>query len=62
MEVTRGLEARLQAVLTKDNNLVREIKDLEIRLPLAASAEELTQVNAIKDQDNVLIAGKVATT
>ena len=62
MEVTRGSEARLQAVLTKDNNLVREIKDLEIRLPLAASAEELTQVNAVKDQDNVSIAGRKATT
>ena len=62
MEVTRGSEARLQAVLTKDNNLVREIKDLEIRLPLAASAEELTQVNVVKDQDNVSIAGRKATT
>lgn len=62
MEVTRGSEARLQPVLTKDNNLVREIKDLEIRLPLATSAEELTQVNAVKDQDNVSIAGRKATT
>ena len=61
MEVTRGSEAKLQAVLAKDNNLAREIKDLVIRLSLAAGAEELTRVNAVKDQDNVLIAGRKAT-